>query len=777
MPGETTPNGQQRANGHVATDAGTALTHNTADSPTHADAPTPAVPGEAAEPEQKTPTAEPVKSTPGSPYHRFVRILLPNTDRAGVSDESDYTRVDARQIEPETRSVWKKFREIVLGDPIPTERAIHQRIGKIKALALLSSDALSSVAYGTEASLAVLVVAGVGFSAINLGIGLAIISLLAIVAFSYRQTIMHYPTGGGSYIVSRAHLGVNFGLVAAAALLIDYVLTVSVSISAGVDAIVSAFGGLAPYSVLLGVLFIGLIMLVNLRGVRESGSIFAVPTYLFVVSYLIIISVGLIHAALSPGGLLHALPPKVTSIVGDQRLGVFLILTAFASGCSAMTGTEAIADGVPVFSGATPRDQSKNAATTLLWMATLLAVMYGGTTFLTWRFGITPYPNSHPTVISQIASLVATGWFGWFYYVFQFSTTLILTLAANTSFSDFPRLSSILARDDFMPHIFGLRGGRLAFNTGIVVLGVLSAILLVVFQGSTDALINLYALGVFTAFTMSQSGMVARWRSLKEPGWQRGMVISTVGAIATGIVTLIIVVSKFPRGAWVVVILVPLLVWLFHAIHHHYETVKKRIEDMPEVHPYDIRHVAVVPIASLNRLALRGLAYARAMTPYVIAVHVTLDDQEESELKAQWEAQIVKQRFFRGGPLPADIESDDVKPVIIEKADPNGEMRREEVFGPHLTIIQSPFRLLGRPLLNFIDRLQKQNPDDIITVVLPEYVAKHWWESILHNQTALWLKFALLGRPNLVTTNVPYHENEAGMHPPITVKTPGASEG
>ena len=443
--------------------------------------------------------------TPPNRGARYLRASLPQRrSEQDAPNAEEHQPLSALDIEGTHRSLWRRTREILIGAPIPTEKASHERIGKAKALAVLSSDALSSVAYGSEASLAILALAGVSFFAINIGIGFAIIALLAIVAFSYRQTIKHYPTGGGSYIVARAHLGVNAGLIAAAALLLDYILTVSVSVSAGVDAIISAFGSLAPFAVLIGVLFIALIVLLNLRGVREAGTIFAVPTYLFVGSYLLTIGIGLVRAILS-GGLFAAASPHASPITPPhpEQLSIFLILTAFASGCSAMTGTEAIADGVPIFRGETPREQSQNAAGTLTIMASLLAIMFGGTTYLAWRFGISPQPNSHPTVLSQLAGLIwGHGAFGTIiFYLFQFATTLILTLAANTSFSDFPRLSSILARDDFMPHFFGLRGSRLAFNTGIIVLGVLSSALLIIFGGNTDALINLYALGVFTAFT------------------------------------------------------------------------------------------------------------------------------------------------------------------------------------------------------------------------------------------------------------------------------------
>ncbi|MBF6592039.1 MAG: APC family permease, partial [Ktedonobacterales bacterium] len=394
-----------------------------------------------------TSAAEPRRELVRSLTHlgsRYMRVRLPH--RVGPLEgqtREGYLRLSAQEMEQRPLALGRRLREFFIGTPIPTEHALHERIGKLKALAVLSSDALSSVAYGTEASLAVLATAGLATLSRNLAIGLIVVALLAIVAFSYRQTIYHYPNGGGSYIVAKDNLNVHFGLVAAAALLIDYVLTVSVSVSAGVDALTSAYPGLVAYNVSIGVLLVFIILVINLRGVRESGSIFAAPTYVFVASFLLMVLVGA-SRALTHGGLLHALPPQPTNIPLTDHLTIFLVLTAFASGCSAMTGTEAISNGVPIFK---PR-QEKNAAATLIWMAVLLGVMYAGTTYLAWRYGITPQRNSNPTVDSQLATIFFTGGFRWFYYVFQFATMLILVLAANTSFADFPRLSSILARDD-----------------------------------------------------------------------------------------------------------------------------------------------------------------------------------------------------------------------------------------------------------------------------------------------------------------------------------------
>lgn len=670
---------------------------------------------------------------------RYVRRVMPDVAEIAADSGDDTVEVSATELAPARATALRRLRAVLIGAPIPTERALHERIGRFKALAVLSSDALSSVAYGTEASLAVLVAAGAAAMGFNLALGATVVVLLAIVAFSYRQTIFHYPNGGGSYIVAKANLNVHFGLVAAAALLIDYVLTVSVSISAGVDALVSAFPALAPSAVSIGVALIVVMVVVNLRGVRESGAIFAAPTYLFVGSFLLMLLLGLGRAILH-GGLLHALPPAPSNIPMTGRLSVFLLLTAFASGCSAMTGTEAISNGVPIFKA----PQARNAAQTLTIMALLLGIMYGGTTYLAWRFGVAPQANSNPTLDSQLAALVFHGWLGWFYYVFQLATTLILVLAANTSFADFPRLSSILARDDFMPHLFAAQGDRLAFSAGIMVLGALAAVLLALFNGSTDALINLYALGVFTAFTLSQSGMVRRWLRTREPGWQRGLAINAFGAVATGIVTAIIAVSKFDRGAWVVVLLVPLLYLLFRAIQHHYAGVREEVSHVP-VHPANAtHHLVVVPIAGLNNVAKRGLAYARSLSPYVLAVYVSTSPEEAATVRADWEHLVHDEGFLAGGP-PVEALDGELEETCFGA-----------VTGPELVLIDSPYRELTTPVLHFIDKLRRSSPDDLITVVLPEFVISHPWEAILHNQTALRLKLALWRRSQIVTANVPY---------------------
>jgi amino acid transporter len=642
-------------------------------------------------------------------------------------------------IAPQSRPgrAWERLRRVLLGERLTTAEQVNERLTKVKALAILSSDAISSVAYATEASLGVLILAGAATMQINLILAGCIALLILIVGTSYRQTIYAYPQGGGSYIVARDNLGDLPGLIAAASLLIDYVLTVSVSVSAGVDALVSAIRPLMPYSVELGVLFIAIIMVINLRGVRESGSIFAAPTYLFIAVFLIMIVAGVIHAAMLPGGLTAHIPAVKTPRLGwgSEPVSLLLILTAFASGCSAMTGVEAISNGVPAFKKPEPH----NAARTLLWMIAILITLFLGTTYLAWRFGISPFFSGEPTVTSQIAEHIFTGAFGWMFFIIQFATLLILVLAANTSFSGFPWLSSILAQDGFLPHQFSHRGGRLAFSTGIVVLSVLATSLMVIFRGNTAALINLYAVGVFTAFTLSQSGLVVHWWRLRESAggrWRQSMTINFIGAFATGLVAVVITVTKFERGAWIVVVLVPLFVLLFKAISRHYASARRQTAALAVADLRKMRQVMIVPIAQFDRVALRSIAYAQALADEVIVIHVATDAADSATLRRAWNAWIAEQK------LP-------------EETTTNEKEANESI--PRLVMIESPYRALLPPLIAYIDALRDFHPDAVITVVLPEFIPAHWWERALHNQTALRLKLALYSHPNVVVANVPYH--------------------
>jgi amino acid transporter len=645
------------------------------------------------------------------PGNGYIRVLR-SAERDFEETPAGTLRVGEHVIAPKTPTgrAATRVKRFLIGRPLATEQAVHERLTKIKALAVLSSDALSSVAYATEEALVVLVLAGaVAFNHL-LPISVAIVLLLAIVALSYRQTIYAYPNGGGSYIVARENLGTLPGLIAAGSLLIDYVLTVSVSVSAGVLAIVSAFHSLAPWTVPIGLGFIALIMIGNLRGVRESGTIFALPTYLFIVSMLVLVAAGISRIVLGD--------PAATGVPRDplqaqESLTLFLILRAFASGCTALTGVEAISNGIPAFKP----PESKNAAKTLTAMVVLLGVMFMGTSILAHAYGIVPRDND--SVVSQVAEQVFGGR-GLPYLILQIATCLILVLAANTSFADFPRLGSILARDGFLPKQFQFRGDRLAFSTGIIFLSVLSGALYALFGGETDRLIPLYAVGVFVSFTLSQAGMVRHWQ--REPGnHRRSMIINGVGAVATGIVAVIIGGTKFIYGAWIVILIIPVLVLMFRAINRHYQRVEAELQPAPgetRATYLPAEHVVVVPVSTVNKATLNAIAYAHALSSRIVAVHVTDDAAEAAHLQADW-----------------DRYDEDANLVILE----------------------SPYRSLIAPLLSYIDAVQKKHPQALITVLVPEYVPPHWWEQLLHSQTALRLKASLLFRPNTVVTSVPYH--------------------
>ncbi len=618
------------------------------------------------------------------------------------------------------------LKRILIGVPIATAGAEHERLTKFKALAVLSSDAISSVAYATEAILINLVAGGSQHLGLTLPISLVIIGLLIIVTISYRQTIPAYPNGGGSYIVAKENLGTLAGLVAAAALLIDYVLNVAVSISAGVQNLASLFGVLSPYVVPLDIALVALMMILNLRGLRESGTIFALPTYFFIVSALLLIIVGLVKAF-----VLHHQP-----VIGDyapvkalEPLSVFLILRSFATGCSAMTGVEAISNGVPAFQ----KPETRNASITLTWMAAILGTLFLGITLLATTYHVEANASGNPTVIAQIAQQVFTGPLVFLFPVFQLATLGILTLSAETSYADFPRLASLLARDKFLPNAFSFRGDRLAFSVGIVFLSVLAILLLIVFQGNTNALINLFAVGVFMSFTLSQGGMVFHWWRLRgtHKGWRRSMIINGTGAVTTLLVALVISSTKFLAGAWIVVLLIPLLVLMFFGIHRHYQHVEReRISDIP-IHPEHIHHRFVVPIDELDRAAIQSLAYARSLSPHVTAVHVALDATEANQVRADWD---------------------------------EWQKQLKETEETSLLVIESPYRSLIRPLLAYIDTMHERHPGDTLTVILPEFVVDHWWEYFLHNQTPFRLKAALLFRPGIVVTDVPQHLGDRPRH-------------
>ncbi len=600
-------------------------------------------------------------------------------------------------------------RRVLFGRPIPSENELLERLPKWKALPVFSSDVMSSVAYASEASLFTLLAAGSASFNLLAPISILIVVLLFVVTFSYRQTIRAYPNGGGSYIVAHANLGVLAGLIAAASLMTDYVLTVSVSVSSGIQALYSAFPVLAPLSVPLIVLCILAVMAINLRGIRESGTIFASPTYLFLACMFVLLGVGIVRTFLGVG-------PHVTGVtpanVPVESLGLLLVARAFADGCSAMTGTEAVANGVPAFKPV----EWKNAQQTMLVMATLLALMYVGTSFLALTSGAMPAASGE-SVLSQISR--STFGYSPFYYVLQFATMGILVLAANTSFADFPRLSSILARDGYFPRQFAFRGERLAFSVGIVALALLSIVLVIVFGGNVNALIPLYAIGVFTSFTLSQAGMVHHWLVERGPGWRRSIVINGVGAVATGTVTIIFAVAKFALGAWIVLVIVPVFVAAMLFVKREYDAEGRGLavrDDVVIARPSRRQRVVVVA-STLNRAVVQAVNVAHTMSDEIDVVHVTIDPAEGESFRDRVEHQ-----------LPG------VRTVIVE----------------------SPYRSLVQPLVRYLEVSSADDPDRITIVVLPEYLPRHWWDRALYNQNVHRIRAALVGRRDVVILDAPY---------------------
>ena len=599
------------------------------------------------------------------------------------------------------------LKRLLVGSPLPTAQARHERLGKAIALAVFASDALSSVAYATEEILLVLVTAGREALSYSLPIGVAIAVLIAVVVSSYRQTILAYPKGGGAYIVSKDNLGTSAWLVAAAALLIDYVLTVAVSVAAGIAALTSALPALFPYRVWLSVLGVVVIVIANLRGIRESGKIFAVPTYLFIASLLGLVVYGGMLAFLDQIGE-APYPPHGPGLEG---VGLFLFLRAFAAGCSALTGVEAVSDGVPAF---TP-PEAHNARVVLAWLGAILSTLFVGITFLTYDFGIQPHEKE--TVVSQIARHV----FGAspMYYALQLVTMLILLVAANTSFADFPRLAFFLARDRFIPRQFANQGDRLVFSNGILILGGMAVLLLVIFQGDTHALVPLYAVGVFISFTLSQSSMVRHWLRVRTAGWSWRAIINGVGALVTGLVMLTIAATKFTHGAWIVLLLIPTLVALFMAMRRHYDDVAAQLSLEDFTPPPPMTHTVLVLVGDLHKGVVRAVQYASTLSPGAKAVYVETDPERTRRLEERWG------RWGMGIPL---------------------------------VVLNSPYRSLLGPLTDYLDQLKRAGgPNHVVTLVLPEFIPARWWQQILHNQTALLIKGAMLFRKDVVVTDVPQH--------------------
>jgi amino acid transporter len=551
------------------------------------------------------------------------------------------------------------------------------------------------------------VLAGRAALTFSIPIGIAIALLIAVVVSSYRQTILAYPHGGGAYIVTKDNLGTLPALVAAGALLIDYVLTVAVSVAAGVAAITSAFPILYDYRIALGVIFIAGIATVNLRGLRESGALFAVPTYLFVVSFAAMLAYGFVRWMFGWEGVPA---PAAEPAEMSQALTIFLVLRAFASGCAALTGVEAVSDGVPAFRP----PEARNARIVLAWLGIILVTLFIGITFLAHHYQV--LPRAEETVVSQLARLIFGG--GLLYYEVQAVTMLILVFAANTAFADFPRLAYFLARDGFIPRQFGTRGDRLVFSNGILILGGLAALLILLFGGATHALIPLYAVGVFVSFTLSQASMVRRWLSRREEGWWWRWVLNAVGAATTGLVMLVIAATKFSHGAWMVVLLIPLLVALFMMIHRHYADVARQLSLVNYGGPPPIQHSVLVLVGDLHRGVAAALRYAQTLSTSAKAVYVELDPERTQKLEEKWG------KFGLGVPL---------------------------------VVLTSPYRSLLTPFLDYVNHLLAVGENHVVTIVIPEFVPARWWQHLLHNQTALLIKGALLFRKGVVVVDVPFH--------------------
>lgn len=597
-------------------------------------------------------------------------------------------------------------RKLLLGSPLATTRMGHETLGLLGGLAVFAADALSSVAYGPEEVLIILGEAGRGASIYLLPISIAVVALLAVVVTSYRQTVVEYPQGGGAYAVARDNLGVLPSHVAGAALLTDYLLTVAVSVAAGIDAITSAWQVLTPWSVHLGVGAILVMMLVNLRGVRESAAAFGVFVYAFIAVMLAMIALGLFRAVSGNLPPLHPTAPAEAT----GAVSLLLILRAFSSGGATLTGVEAVANGVQAFR----KPAGRNAALCLAFLALLLSVMVLGSSYLAHRLGVEPLENE--TVISQVARAIYGG-SSPFYYFLQAATCVILILAANTSFAGFPRLAAFMAEGGYLPRQFANLGDRLVFSNGIAGLALLAAALLVAFRGEVTRLIPLYALGVFTAFTLSQTGMVRHWLRERKPGWRYRALVNGVGAAVTGVVLVVIAITKFAYGAWIICVVVPGLVLLFRAIRRHYDYVAEHLTLEGATAKPDVRNLNILLVGGMNRGTLNGLQYLKALRGEARCLHVEIQGHENPKVLRLWRE------------WETDLE---------------------------LTVLQSPYRSYAEPLVDYIRKAQQEEGFGFVTVVLPEFVVNSVWEGLLHNHTATWLQLVLRSMPGVAVTNMRY---------------------
>lgn len=644
-----------------------------------------------------------------------------------ASNQEPYTSVIYRATRHKPRRTWTS---LLIGNPLSTADAPHQTIGKAIGLAVFSSDALSSTAYATQEIMVILAAAGTAAFGYLFPISLAIVILLAMVALSYEQTIHAYPNGGGSYTVARDNLGQLPGLIAAAALLTDYILTVAVSISSGVAQLTSAFPALFPYRVWISVGFVLFIMFINLRGVRESGAVFAVPTYFFISMMYLTIVAGLWAYG---RGVLPAVtdPPPLEISHGVQAVTPFLILHAFSSGTAALTGIEAISNGITAFK----EPRSRNAGITLIWMAVILSTLFLGVSFLARHTHA--IPSEMETVISQVGRTVFGGQ-GVLYLALISATTMILILAANTSFADFPRLSALVAKDGFLPRQLTYRGSRLVYSNGIILLALMASLLIIAFQASVTRLIPLYAIGVFLSFTLSQAGMARRWWRIGhlppdrrgeaspdsalhyDPLWMVKMVINGAGAFCTAIVMVIFAATKFLDGAWVVLLILPLLVALFLTVHRHYTDLARKLslEEFGEAPPAAVRHRVFLPLSGVHRGTLAALRYAQHLSDDITAIHVSIDPEESQKVCKKWE---------RWGD------------------------------GTRLVVLESPYRLFLEPLLDYLQEvILHRQPHEVITIVVPQFVPSKRWHEFLHMNTADLLRDQLISYPGVIIVDVPY---------------------
>jgi amino acid transporter len=620
------------------------------------------------------------------------------------------------------------FADSIIGKPLATSEERGEHIGVAAGIPIFGLDALTSAAYGPEAAMTLLIPLGLAGAHFIVPVIAAILILLVIVFFSYRQTIAAYPSGGGSYTVASENLGDGAGLLAAAALMIDYILTAAVGISAGVTALTSAVPSLAPHTLLFCLIILAILAIVNMRGVKDTGATFIAPTFLFVGTLLILIGVGVYKTILSGGHPLPVLAPPPALPATMKYLGLWLLMKTFASGCAAMTGVEAVSNGVMAFG----EPRAKNAQRTLTIIIGILIVLLYGIAYLSRAYGITamePDASNYQSVLSILTSAVFGR--GWFYYLTSASVLMALSLSANTAFADFPRLAKAIAMHDYLPHVFILRGRRLLFSHGIYALTGFTAVILILFGGVTDRLIPLYAIGAFLAFTLSQAGMVMHWKNMEDHkgrGWH--MFVNGFGAVATGITTIVVLIAKFAAGAWVTALLVPTLIGIMWGVKRHYSRVKREMADPTPLRLTNLEQpIVVIPMARWDKISEKAMRFGLLLSEEIKVVHVHSDDDDDEGLAGIWEYHVM------------------------------GPIKEKGLQMPELVTIPSSYRFIITPLMDYILQLEEKNPGRKVAVLLPELVVRHWWENALHNQRVQLLKLLLLlkGNQRIVVVNIPWY--------------------